>query len=302
MQVISGQCHCRNLVYRLDWPTSDGPLDARWRGFGRYFAKVFAFGNAVWAAPVLFFGPGMLGSPDYENGLAICVAAAVNIHHFILDGAIWKLRNPKIAGILIRSQPESPSTAEPIGEPSWGRRFAWVYAGLFAAAMVVPMIEISERLPRAFARGDHQTAERILDRAALYGRDSGYRRAELANELIKQRNPVAAARQFWRSLALAPQADGFVQLGVLYEIHDRDDMAIMTWKAGLEEFPENFELLRRVAEKLLATQAPHEALPYLKRAAALRPGDESIESALERALQGLPPDHAGDVAIPPNAS
>jgi hypothetical protein len=29
MRVISGQCHCRNLVYRLDWPACDGPLMAR---------------------------------------------------------------------------------------------------------------------------------------------------------------------------------------------------------------------------------------------------------------------------------
>jgi hypothetical protein len=53
--------------------------DQRWRGYGRYFTKVFVFGNAVWAAPVVLLGPDLLGRLDYGFGLAMCVAALRSI-------------------------------------------------------------------------------------------------------------------------------------------------------------------------------------------------------------------------------
>jgi tetratricopeptide (TPR) repeat protein len=257
--------------------------ERRWRGYGRYFLKVFVVGNAAWAAPVFLFGPQLLGRPDYDNGLALSVAAAVNLHHFILDGAIWKLRNSRIAGILIRSQPTEPQDEPLPAGPSWRRRMTWAAVTVFGASMVVGFIEIHHRFPKALARQQFESAEAILYRAALYGRDTGMLEGRLANGLVRAKDPVGAEPHYWLSLQLAPQVDGYLQLGRLYERHENDPAAIATWQHGIREFPNNVILLRQVGEKLLETGSPDRALLYLERAAAIRPDDPEIEAALERA-------------------
>jgi hypothetical protein len=67
-----------------------------WDGQGRYYGRVLLAGSAVWMLPVLAFAP---GAREFDWNFALLLAAAVNIHHFVLDGAIWKLRHTKIARI-----------------------------------------------------------------------------------------------------------------------------------------------------------------------------------------------------------
>ena len=69
-----------------------------WSGYGRYLGKAFTAGAAVWMLPAVVLAPGHLGNLEYAAGLAVLVAAAVNVHHFILDGAIWKLRDSRVGG------------------------------------------------------------------------------------------------------------------------------------------------------------------------------------------------------------
>ena len=59
-------------------------------------------GAAIWTAPVLLLAPGVFGRVPYDLGLSALVAAAVNLHHFVLDGAIWKLRDGRVARIPLR--------------------------------------------------------------------------------------------------------------------------------------------------------------------------------------------------------
>jgi hypothetical protein len=47
------------------------------------------------------FGPGWYSSPDARvlfQGFVACIA----IHHYFIDGAVWRLRNPKVRGELLR--------------------------------------------------------------------------------------------------------------------------------------------------------------------------------------------------------
>jgi tetratricopeptide (TPR) repeat protein len=259
--------------------------DRRWRGYRRYLTKTFVFGNAVWAAPVLLLGPELLGRPDYDSGLAMCVAAAVNLHHFMLDGAIWKLRNPKIAAVLLRSQ---NATNDDVSTPApWKRRFAWTLAGLFCFAQVVPYVEIDQRLPAAMRNGDYSTAASILDRAALYGRDSADSRTRLANGLVKTQDPLRSLPHYWRSLSFHPHAFGFAELGKLSEKLQGIDQAIATWEQGLEHFPDDFELNRLTGVGLMKAKRPREALPHLEHAIKLRPQDERALDALAMARTQL---------------
>jgi hypothetical protein len=77
-----------------------------------YGARVLAIGAALWILPALVFAPGALGEVPFHGGLAALVAAVVNLHHFVLDGVIWKLRDGRIARILIpRADPVAPRAA-----------------------------------------------------------------------------------------------------------------------------------------------------------------------------------------------
>ena len=257
--------------------------ESRWGGYRRYFTKTFVFGNAVWAAPVLLFGPEGMGRPDFESGLAMCVAAAVNVHHFMLDGAIWKLRNPKIAAVLLRPKAGKPEESTESTTGVWRTRIAWTFAGFFCLANVVPEIDIERRLPAALMRQDYEAAESILDRAAFYGRDSSTWRAALANHLVKTQDPWSAIPQYRRSLKFHPQADGFVQLGNLVEKLEGTEQAVVTWKEGLTHFPEDFDLNRRLGAGLVKLQRFEDALPYLGHAVELRPEDRAARQAFAQA-------------------
>lgn len=259
--------------------------DRRWRGYGNYLSKAFVCGNAIWAAPVVVFGPGLTGSPDYESGLAMCVAAAVNLHHFVLDGAIWKLRNPKIAAILLRSSDRESNDDRRAAASGWPARVAWSAAIVFCLAKIIPYVEVDRRLPAALRESDLATSAAILDRAAFYGRDSANARAVLANRLVEAREPDLAVRHYRRSLELRADAFGFAELGRLVGKLEGAEAAIETWRSGLDLFPNDPALNRLAGLALVRAERSAEALPYLERAATLDPTDLRVRDALRVARQ-----------------
>lgn len=259
--------------------------DARWPGFTRYFAKAFVFGNAVWAAPLILLGPDTLGRPDYDGGLALCVAAAVNLHHFIVDGAIWKLRNPKVAAVLLRNVETVAQDASAFTRSRLVKRVCWGAGTFFALMAIVPSIELYKRFPDAIKRGDYDTAEAILDRAALYGRDSARYRTSLANELVRTQSPLPALRNYWRSLKLQPQPDGYLQVGILNAKLHGTESGLHAWETGVEIFPENAALNKQLGMTLAELWRYAAALPYLEHAAELDPDDETTANALRKALE-----------------
>ena len=66
--------------------------------FGLALAGAFVLQGPPLAAHA--FGPGWYSSPDTRvlfQGFVACIA----IHHYFIDGAVWKLRNPKVRGELL---------------------------------------------------------------------------------------------------------------------------------------------------------------------------------------------------------
>lgn len=94
----------------------------QWSGPLRYLGKAALAGAAVWTVPSLVFAPGALGRLPFDAGLAALVAATVNLQHFVLDGAIWKLRDGRVAKVLIRSVPDAQADQPPVSWPSTPRR------------------------------------------------------------------------------------------------------------------------------------------------------------------------------------
>jgi tetratricopeptide (TPR) repeat protein len=236
----------------------------------RYFSKVLLAGALVWTLPAVVFAPGFLGRLPYDGGLAVLVASIVNLHHFVLDGAVWKLRDGRVARILLRPRGE-PEAAGP-KQPS--RLAPWVWAlGLGCAVVLVGAeLQTDIGLRRAQARGDVAALKSGIERLSAVGRDSPRWRAVLAAALERRGDLAGALREYQRSLALQEQASTWQLLAALHArrgdwVRAADAMA---HAVALEPSHENahFELGRA----LLRIGRPEEASRAFARAAEINPG------------------------------
>jgi tetratricopeptide (TPR) repeat protein len=93
--------------------------DVNWK-FSTYLLTLIAGGIALFIP-----GPWIVSRLFHADFTAsfLTFTALVNIHHFILDGALWKLRDTRIASLLLNTQPRQSSDApsEPAGIPSNSR-------------------------------------------------------------------------------------------------------------------------------------------------------------------------------------
>lgn len=127
--------HCAQYLwittfYAKKEPTSKG---ARPFSFWRYYLCLIVGGIAL-------FIPGpWLASRILKRDLAesfIIFMALVNLHHFILDGAIWKLRDGRIAKLLLGRNPPGETKGETALHVSgfWDN-FRWITGATVAARL-----------------------------------------------------------------------------------------------------------------------------------------------------------------------
>ena len=201
-----------------------------WRGQLPHYAKVLAAGAAAWTLPVLLFGTHTGGPLAFDAGLGALVAAAVNVHHFILDGAIWKLRGP-IAQILIRSD----AVAEETGPRwAWPRRLVW--AGCFAAlALACFVVATEQRVRSALASKDFETVRAGVAQLDAVGRESGSLELAFGNALLGDRHLSEARERFRRGQELLPNATGDLLLAATYEREGDWQRAGELYEAALEK-------------------------------------------------------------------
>jgi tetratricopeptide (TPR) repeat protein len=98
---------------------ASGETGRNWRPWA-YFAVLIAGGIALFVP-----GPWLASRVFHHDFTAsfLIFTALVNIHHFILDGALWKLRDGRIASLLLNSREKvSDAVAEAHGRlrASWG--------------------------------------------------------------------------------------------------------------------------------------------------------------------------------------
>ena len=216
----------------------------RWEGMAPYYGKVLLAGCGIWFLPWLFFAPGALGRLSSEAGLLapagaswFVLLAAINIHHFILDGAIWKLRNPNLARVLIRKAREA---AEPVATPAagWGRRAVWGVSSLALCIAVFAAWGRSVAFPRALEQGENERARVVLDRLAWVGQDMAGGRRALGSRFRRAGDADEALRQYQRSAALDPTPEVFFAIGNLRERQRDWRSAAEAYEAGLRLDPD----------------------------------------------------------------
>ncbi len=134
----------------------------------RFLWKCLVVGSAQGAIIPLLFAPGLLGPfVPFAADVPVIFFSFVNIHHFILDGAIWKLRDGRVGQILLRQDAnESRETAGP-ATTSYLRSTIYV---LGSVALVMPVYYLAE-IGRAVSSPSHDTVESAASRLSFLGRE-----------------------------------------------------------------------------------------------------------------------------------
>ncbi|MBK7948332.1 MAG: hypothetical protein IPK00_06225 [Deltaproteobacteria bacterium] len=195
---VAGAHAIQYLWITTYYARSSGP----WHGQGRYYASILIAGLAVWTIPPLLFAPGV---GEFDWNFALLLAATVNIHHFVLDGAIWKLRQPKIARVLIASEPAGAVAAST--ERTLLRRAVWAIAILGPLLTVQYFVDQYVIEPRSWQAGDAEAVERSLARQSWLGRTTAYDYFRLGRLLETSGQPDAAVIQLERSAAMEPRVE-----------------------------------------------------------------------------------------------
>lgn len=211
-------------------------------------AKVLLSGAAVWVIPALLFAPGVLGRVPYDAGLALLIASVVNLHHFILDGAIWKLRDGPIARALLRGEGEEGST--PQGS-AWPSRLVWAAGAASVGVWTFSTIVQAGELQPALAAGDVERVERAADRLAWIGQESARVHAALATLHQHRGNAAPAQRHAERTLALHAGVDELFELSTFFHRSRRSGDAIASIERALTQQPGSPRLRHRLAWLLI---------------------------------------------------
>jgi tetratricopeptide (TPR) repeat protein len=268
-----------------------------WPGQPRYYAKALLAGAAIWTVPSLVFAPGALGRLPFDAGLAALIAATVNLQHFILDGAIWKLRDGRVARILIRSRPQAPGDAA-TAAGNRVRRLVWVTGAACAFVIFVHAWE-SYGVRRALPRGDLDRVARAAERIAWIGRDSPDLRLAVGGAWLQRGEPERALPELKRAVALQPSARAWAAVAAAHAATGSWDLAVAAYEAALALEPGNAELLHEMGVAWLERDEPERARRAIERAVALDPQRSESRRLLRRLERAAGDPDAGGTAPSP---
>ena len=248
-----------------------------------YLGRALLAGSTVNIIPGLIFAPALLGRIPWDMGLAILLFAVVNLHHFVLDGAIWKLRDGRVARLLLRDSPpeaEAPAMAAPRRS-----RFRAAIAVLGVASLGIAAIDLWQR-EFVINRGEQDVSRAIRASRwlAWIGRDPPGLHSDVARMLAEQRRPEAAVAEFQRSLELYPTPNAWVGLGRVYASRGRWEEASQAFAAALAENPDHLSALGGFSQASMRLGRPDLARRSLEHARSLDPADPQIQAMLRRAI------------------
>jgi len=275
-----------------------------WRSLG-YFSVLVLGGIALfvpgpWISSYVFH-------TDFRSSFLV-FTALVNLHHFILDGAIWKLRDGRIASLLLSSQQSVAATANHAS--AWSSRLlrsrafqataalvllAWgaldqarfvmlAHAGstqlLKTAARLNPYDSAAQqRLAKAaIDSGDPSTALAAWERAAALAPADPAPRIEALRYLVAQNNLTEAYRLTSLWVRLAPRdPDLWVNHGILAQRFGNNGDARSAWERALQLDPHQRNAHLYLADLAEKEHHPADAIPqyaaYLQNIGESAPSD-----------------------------
>jgi len=214
-----------------------------------FYGKSMMAGQLLWGLPALIFAPLMIGSFSFSADLGLLVASTVNIHHFILDGAIWKLRDNRIGRVLMDESPvksptkssaRSPSTnaaIRPSGRP-WLLPVVLATGALFVVSQIVNALE-GHAYASSMQKRDLPRAEQALDRLRWVANDAFDQRRDLGLAARELGDFETAIRSFERSIVLRPSPGAYFEMARVHALREEWDLASDSFEGAyaLAPFP-----------------------------------------------------------------
>ena len=259
----------------------------RWRT-SRYFLTLVAGGIALfipgpWLVSRLFHA-------DFATSF-LAFTALVNLHHFILDGALWKLRDSRVAAFLLQTNGKAEAN-EGATKRRWESIVTWL-AGPAPAARTIRIATVA--LLFAWAAMDQlhfywsSQADRFaLQRAARLNPDDSSVQMRLARAETLAGNRQGSLEALQRAVSINPAnlaqqeayARGLIEAGRTMEAYGQYQKMLQRW-------PRNTNAL--VNYGLLAQRLGHkdEALNSWQRAIEIDPGQAQPQIYLAQALDQL---------------
>lgn len=260
----------------------------------RFLGKAFLAGSGITVLPALLFAPSLLGTRPWDAGLAGLVFAVVNLHHFIMDGAIWKLRDGRVGSVLLRSVEPSSATASQAKTSTITSRLlpigVWTACALSVVVPLVDLYETEIAIPSA-SKPAHIDA--ALRKIRLVGRESLGLHNYVGQEYARLKQPTIAIQHFKRSLELFPTPDAWTALANEYRNINETSLARAAYDAALSIQPERLGALlgaatvRAFDPKVPTRNDIAEARELLKRAIAAHPEHHDARNMLNQ-LPGRP--------------
>lgn len=236
-----------------------------------YFALLIVGGIALfvpgpWLASRLFHG-------DFTTSFLI-FTALVNIHHFILDGAIWKLRDGRIAALLLNSKETLSGKATEAGKRTVAG-LRWLIGNSrsahnfrLTAALLLVTLGVVDQVRYYLSLRSENLAD--LQRAAMLNSFDSALQTRLGRKEMEAGKTEDAATSWRKALQVNPRdiaaRDGLLQFLVKQQ---RYEEAYAITRQSLQYSPKDINLL--VNHGILAQQAGHfeEAEQSWSRAVAL---------------------------------
>jgi tetratricopeptide (TPR) repeat protein len=246
--------------------------EARWRPFA-YFGVLIAGGIALfipgpWLASKFFHY-------DFTASFLI-FTALVNLHHFILDGAIWKLREGRIAAVLLSSKERiEGATSEASSRAMSG--FRWVVGHTSGAKALrlgtaVALLALGAIDQARYFFVLHGENLAYLQRAAAMNSFDSSLETRLGRKELEAGQTQEAIAALREAVSVNPSAPvpRNALLKYLTDSHRYDEAYELTTKS-IRYSPKDADLL--VDHGILANQLGHteEAVESWRRALALDP-------------------------------
>lgn len=238
------------------------------RGIASFYQRSLLAGAALWFLPLLVFAPGYLGPVPFAMGLSILTAAVVNLHHFALDSVVWKLRDGRVAQMLLRSAPLARD-AKPQPRPARrGLRYAGTALCALALVFAVASLLVARGYNEAVRSGDEARLGRAVSLMAWFGRASPRGEVALARLAWVRGDVAEVMTALDRADAIFPSGLSLRMRAAIHAREERWEEALDAYDAALRLEPSQRDALLGSARALEALGRPEKAAE--RRAEVLR--------------------------------
>jgi len=270
---------------------------ARWRPLAYFGIQILGgialFVPGPWLASYIFHY-------DFTASFLIFMAL-VNLHHFILDGAIWKLRDGRIAALLLNTQEELTNAAQ-AASGGIGRAWLWMRSQATLPRTIkigsaVALLALAGLDQTRFVLAAHGDDLQSVEKAATINPFDSSLALKLARKRAETGHVEGAVRAYKQAIAANPgdlvprnaflkylvenrryeEADGVAQAalarwpndpdllmnrGILSASLGRNSEAVANWQRALAVDPSQIFAHLYLANELDREQNPAEAIPH----------------------------------------